>query len=118
MNVTGRLCFFVVVIMQAATVPTRTLAHYDATDSDNYTLKITVWLPEPRSGADVIFVLQLETDLITQLQRERVIFDPHRSTPHRFGRDTPIEIDFVRPNALNLMTIPRDHFWFSTGRIS
>jgi hypothetical protein len=93
--------------MQTAAAPTRKLARYDATDMDDDSLKITVWLPGPRSGADVIFVLQLETDLITQLRRERVIIDPHRSTP---SQGTPIEIDLVRPNALNLMAIPRDHF--------
>ncbi|KAH9974176.1 hypothetical protein BGW80DRAFT_1458716 [Lactifluus volemus] len=76
-------------VLVAAAAP---LARYDATEKDDDTLKITVWLPEgPRSEADVIFVLQLETDLITQLRRERVIDDRHRScTP---SQDTPIEID-------------------------
>jgi hypothetical protein len=70
-------------------------------------------LPEgPRTEADVIFVLQLETDLITQLRRERMIDDRHRScTP---SQDTPIEIDLVRSNVLNLITIPRDHILFGS----
>ncbi|KAI0246180.1 hypothetical protein BJV78DRAFT_190965 [Lactifluus subvellereus] len=73
--------------------------HLNAPDKDNLTLtlEITVWLPQPRSGADVVFVPRLETDLS---RFQHVIGDLHT---HRFGQvslsstSAPIgaDLDFI-----------------------
>jgi len=56
--------------------------HLNAPDKDNLTLtlEITVRLPPPRPGADVVFVPRLETDLP---RFQQVIGDLHT---HRFGQ--------------------------------